>query len=111
MAFAAHQFKLSARQEDGAPLRDHLLASERASGKPHPMLADAPELPECLEPLWGDFLHLHHTRAPTMSGAAAISDVQIDAFQRVRRVRLEYWELAIIDAADRAYFEVKAEAE
>lgn len=100
MAFARHQFELSQPQEDGTPLLAHLQAAWRATGKAPAMLTEAPPLPEGLESLWRAFLELHDSRGSTGWGAARITFVDIDAWQRVTGERIDTRELNLIRKAD-----------
>lgn len=88
-------------------LREHLLAHERQTGDRHELLEHDP-LPDGCGPLWRDFMELHNSRSWAMGGPEGISFVDIDAWQRVRGVRLEAWEIAAVKAADRAYLGVHA---
>jgi hypothetical protein len=67
------------------------------------MLADAPALPEACIQLWADFLHMHQRRGASMNGPERITDVGIDAWQRIQGVRLAAWQLDAITLADNAY--------
>lgn len=100
MTFARHQFELSAPQDDGSPLLAHLEAVERATGKPHQMLADAPPLPGGCETLWRDFLEMHHCRGSTGFGAMRITFTDMDAWQRLRSTMLKPWEIDLIRRTD-----------
>lgn len=86
-------------------LREHLLTHQRMTGEAHPML-DGPRLPAGCAPLWRDFMELHNARSWGDGGPKAVSFVEIDAWQRVRRVHLAAWEIAAVKAADRAYLGV-----
>lgn len=108
-AFAKHHFELMTLQEDGKTLREHLESYERQSGRRHPILAEAPELPPGCGSLWGDFMSLHTTRGSNGFGPARISFSDIDAYQRIRRVTLEPWEIDAIRRADAAYIAHHAE--
>lgn len=109
MTFAAHQFKLNARQSDGATLREHLeVASARRIH--HPLLTDQPELPAELEELWREFTDLHSSRGAGLAGPLPITFADIDVYQRVTGTPLKQWEIEAIRRADRAFFESCAEA-
>ena len=100
MAFARHQFELSAPQEDGQTLLAHLQAVEERTGKVHSMIANAPQLPEGLSCLWTAFLALHECRGSNGFGASRISFADIDCFQRVTGTRLQPWEVEWVRKAD-----------
>lgn len=89
---------------------EHLAAVWERTGSEPARLRDAPELPLVMEPLWADFLQLHNTRGSSGFGAARISFVDIDAWQRVTGVRLRPWQIEAIRAADNAYFAAQAKA-
>lgn len=100
MAFARHQFELSAPQDDGQPLIEHLRAGELRTGKVPDFIVNAPPLPEGCEMLWQRFLSLHLSRGSAGFGMARITFVDIDAFQRVTRTMLSPWEIDLIRKAD-----------
>lgn len=104
MGYAAHQFKLAVPQADGLPLREHLIAYERQLKRPHPMMADAPELPSELSPLWEQFLQLHASRGFTGMGPAPITYQDMDSFLRVTGATFEPWEVDVVRRADHEYF-------
>lgn len=87
-------------------MREHLEAYEQHTGMKHPQLLDAPELPGGLEMLWADFVDLHISRGSTGLGPARITYLDIDAFQRVRNVRLLSWQIDAIQRADTEYMRV-----
>lgn len=107
-AFAAHEFELSAPQDDGATLREHLMAYQRQTGRQHPSVTDAPALPVGCSALWRDFMALHSSR-PVGMAPGRITFGEIDAFQRVTGVCLAAWEVDAIRAADAAYIANYAE--
>jgi hypothetical protein len=67
-------------------------------------MAEAPELPETLLPLWEDFLKLHTSRGVGMSGPAGISYRDIGYFQEVTKSYFTPWEVDVILKADREFF-------
>lgn len=100
MAFARHQFELSAPQDDGLPLIDHLRSVERQTGRAHPMIADGPPIPPGCAQLWIDFLELHGSRGSAGFGMARITFADIRAWQDVRGVRFDQWEIDCIRKVD-----------
>ena len=88
-------------------LREHLLAHERQTGDRHELLDHEP-LPAGCAPLWRDFMELHNARSWGDGGPKPVSFVELDAWQRVRGVRLAAWEIAAVKAGDRAYLGVHA---
>lgn len=91
-------------------LREHLLTAQRRTGEVHPMLADGPRPPAGCGPLWRDFMELHNSRSWGEGGPKPISFVELDAWQRVRGVRLAAWEIAAVRAADAGFLGVHARA-
>lgn len=82
MAFAAHEIKLSARQQDGAPLRQHLLAVAQATGLRPPEL-DGPLLPPSLAHVWAWWRELASARPSTGMGPGAIGWADIAYWSRL----------------------------
>lgn len=106
-SFARSQFELSAKQEDGCTLREHLEAVAERSGRQPAALANAPRLPEGLAPLWRDFMELHGCRGSGF-GPARITYVDIAAFQHVTGRVFSPWELSAIQGADSEYIAFQA---
>jgi hypothetical protein len=100
MAFARHQFELSQPQDDGLALIEHLRSVERQTGKVHPLVANGPTMPRGCSQLWVDFLELHGSRGSTGFGAARITFTDLKAWQDVRGVRLDAWEIDAIRKVD-----------
>ena len=88
-------------QGDGKPLRDHLQAVARATGK-RPAELDAPPLPDSLYPLWQIYLQLDAGRGAGGFGAAAIGWQDIAAWQRITGQPLTGWEAETLIRTDRA---------
>ena len=103
-SYAGFEFKLSARQDDGSTLREHMEAFSERAGRPHPMIADGPELPEGCADLWRAFLALHVRRGSNGFGPSRITFLDLDAYQRVTRRRLASWEVEAIMQADDEFF-------
>lgn len=76
---------------------------EAVTGRAHPMIANAPALPRGCDQLWADFIHLHRRRGNNGFGPSAITDIEVDAFQRVHRVALTWWQIEAIFGADDAF--------
>lgn len=91
--------QLSARQPDGATLRQHLQAAAAASGRADPRLLHQP--PAAARALWDAFVELNAGR-PVGMAAGAIALGEIEAWQRLHRVRLTPWEVSTLLAMDRA---------
>jgi hypothetical protein len=92
--------ELCARQPDGAPLAQHLLAAQRATGRADERLLARP--PAAGAWLWGVFLQLHHARGAGGMGPAPITLPDLQAWQQVYGVRLAPWEVETLQAMDHA---------
>lgn len=88
--------RLSETQADGATLRDHLLAAAAQGSARDPML-DA-TVPLGAETLWECFASLSASRA----AESGIAPSEIEAWQRLRGVKLTPWEVDTLEAVDRA---------
>ena len=99
--------RLNERQADNAPLRAHLQAEARATGKTDPMLLV--RVPAAATALWEAFCELSDAR-PTGLGPSAIPSLEIELWQRQSGVRLTPWEIDTIKAMDRASRAAMAEA-
>lgn len=73
------------------------------SGKEPAALADRPRLPEGLDPLWRDFSELHDSRGSNGFGPMRITFGDIHAWQAVKGVTLEAWEVEAVRRADNAF--------
>lgn len=92
--------KLQARQQDGAPLRDHLLAAAQSGGGLDPLLLEiCPPEGRRLYDVWRD---LASARPQGLGGASAIPPSEVLAWQTLHGVRLTPWELDTLAAMDRA---------
>jgi hypothetical protein len=100
LAFARRQFELSQPQEDGQPLIAHLRFVQQKTGRVDEMIANAPPLPDGLQPLWGTFLELHDSRGSTGWGPMRITYADMDAFCRVTGAALKPWEIEVIRKTD-----------
>jgi len=100
---------LGALQEDGTTLRQHLENWEGQMRKRHPLLVEEPTLPAGCSSLWRNFMALHRTRGSNGFGPARISFTDMDAYQRLRRMTLDPWEIEAIGRADSAYMAHHAE--
>ncbi len=107
-AFARFEFEMS-KNVEGQPVREHLEAYKRQTGRVHPTLMNAPALPSGCEPLWNDFLALSFSRQSGGYGPSAIALTDIEAFQRLEGIQFRSWELRAIRAADREYLAFHAE--
>lgn len=107
IAFAEYQFWLSRPEEDGEPLREHLLAGERQGHEPsRRYLREGPCLPAGGEGLWAKFLRLHNRRGGGAMGPGLITWQDIDAFQAVTGFVLLGFEVEMIEALDNAWIKI-----
>lgn len=100
MAYARHQFMLSQPQDDGKPLIDHLRAVQAKTGKVDELIAEAPDLPDGLAPLWRDFLELHDSRGSNGWGPSRITYADLRAYSDMTGTTLEAWEIEALRKAD-----------
>ena len=84
--YAEASFKLNSRQKDGSTRREHYIAA----GIPESDWG-LPDFPILLFDLWEWFLLLHADRCGGTGGP--ITHVSMDAFCRLRGVRLSKWEM------------------
>ena len=96
------EYELSARQGDGASLRTHLRRLADNTGKSDPRLHIV--WPATGRSVWDVFCSL--SRPPSMSGASPISMQEIAAYQTVHRIRLNPWELEMIQVFDSIALEI-----
>ncbi|MBC7860286.1 MAG: hypothetical protein H7Z39_16255 [Burkholderiaceae bacterium] len=83
-------------------MRTHLQRLAKNTGKVDPRLAI--EWPALGLPIWNEFKRLG--RPPSMNGIEPIGALQIDAHQRVYRIRFTDWELDTIAMFDAIAMEV-----
>lgn len=108
IAYGEHEFKLLKRQDDGATLRDHLLAAERA-GATVPEL-EGPPLPACLAYLWAWFVELSSARGGTgMGGVNPIGYQELAAWAGLRGISPTPFELEAIRRLDEALLRSQAD--
>lgn len=69
-----------------------------------------PALPPEVRHLWHTFLELHRTRPSSGFGSSAITFGEMDAWQRLKRMPFEAWEVDAIRELDDAWLEVTADA-
>jgi hypothetical protein len=99
--------QLSRRQADGTPLRAHLQAEARATGKPDPLLLA--QVPAAGAALWEAYCELSAMR-PSGMGPCAIPGLEYELWQRHGGVRLTPWEIDTLKAMDRAALAAVADA-
>lgn len=103
MAFAEHEFKLSAPQKEGGTLRDSLKIGALRSPVYAAMLR-GPPLPRPGEWIWTVYTQLTVERDWSDHGSPrAIKSRDIESWCSLRGVRLAPWELAAISRLDQAY--------
>lgn len=93
---------------EGSTYREHLMAAQRRSGRVPERLANAPKLPSGCDVLWRDFMTLRGMAGSNGFGPSRIGFHDIDGYQRVKRIRLQPWEIEAIRQADSAYIELRS---
>jgi hypothetical protein len=94
---ARAEFELSARQGDGATLREHLRRHAKNTGKVDERLQI--QWPREGKAIWMVFNEMGR-QYTGFGGALPVSMTEIDAWQRVHRIRLTPWELEMIHVFD-----------
>lgn len=106
---------MGARQEDGSSLKDHI---ESAKNNPFAKLTPKPKAEEVLEEqppmlpdaaayVWTYFVRLHARRSQAgMGGFLALSYQEMVAFEQLEQIKLEHWEIMLIEAVDRKFLEI-----
>lgn len=100
---------MNAIQGDGATLRQHWQMYERQTGKTPDALNVAPP-PDAIAHVWQWFLSLHRRRRVGMNGPEPLDDLAIEAWAKLRRIRLLPVEVEALAALDEAYFVSVADA-
>lgn len=91
-------------QKDGKTLRWHLETVYEQTGK-MPEQLDIPELPYEVAHIWDCFLKLSAKRTSGFKERNPLSELEIEAWERRRRMRLDPFEIECIDALDRVYLD------
>lgn len=100
-------FELGARQKDGATLRDHLESDARQGGfESQWRLDNPPPLSPHIAHVWAWYCDLCQTRQSYGMGPSRLSRLEIQAWERDERVRLEPWERRAIMALDAEHLTV-----
>lgn len=73
-------------------------------------MPEPPALPPEVRHLWHTFLELNRTRPSSGFGASAIPFAEMDAWQRLKRMPFEAWEVDAIRELDDAWLESQAES-
>ena len=89
--------RLARKMPDGSPLRAHLLAEARATGRPDPALTA--RVPPAGTALWRTFTQLRG-RGPGLSGG--LTHGELAAWQQLHGVALTAWEVDTLLAMDDA---------
>jgi len=107
LGFAGRETALSARQEDGATLREHLQSHERQSGERHPLLEDV-ECDESIIYLWDYFCSMNARRTGNGFGLNPITDEGVEAWARRRGIRLERFENYALDMLEQLFLSLQS---
>ena len=100
--FARAEFALDVRQEDGHTLKQHLITAWKQTGKKPAELA-VPDKPPSVEYLWEYWRELHRCRNNFGWGHMHLTHLEIDAWKRNTKRKLDPWELEAILQVDNAY--------
>jgi hypothetical protein len=100
---ALAEFALGVRQEDGVTLNDHLLVAWEQTGIMPEQLADLPERNPLTNYIWEYFWELSRRRGNNGFGIQRINYLDLDAWGRQTKRRLDLWELEALLAIDDAY--------
>ena len=104
MAFADHQFLMLRPAGDGYTRRQHLEAAAAVSIDAALQL-ESPPLPAVAEPIWHWYCELSGSAVSSGMGPAVITHQQIEAWSRLRRIRLTGIELDWLLGLDRRRME------
>lgn len=91
-------------------MQQHLEQVEKATGR-RPVDLDGPEFPILCENVWNDFASLSSRRSYGMGGPLPITYESIFAWCNLTRVRLNSWELEVIEALDSLWLRTMQEPE
>jgi len=100
--FAKRELWLKDEIKTGGTRQDNLETVWRQTGKMPPELAPV-EVPDEALYLWGYFISLSSRRSGNGYSANPISNVEIQAWQRLSGVELLPWELDVIDMFEQVY--------
>ena len=103
MSFAEREFELIKIQDDGLPLRDHLMNLWRQTKEQPELLATQPPLPSGAEHVWGWFCEAHACRN---SPNSRITGQALQAIEWMLGVEMELWERTAIRHLDALYLKV-----
>lgn len=104
MSHAAHVFKLSARQGDGATLRAHLEKGAKAGRQDLAAELQGPPLPAGFAYLWRWFQELHTRRTAGMHGPAPITWQDLVAWSQLTGAEPSPWDCDVLMLLDNAFF-------
>lgn len=105
MDYAEREFALSATDKDGNSYRDHLQGQLKRARTPERQAELEEELalppfPEALRYLWTAFVRMRRRNAGNGYGPTPITWADIDAYSRLSGLRLQPWEIEIIELLD-----------
>jgi len=87
---------------DGTTQRDHIESYQQQTGV-IPEGWEPVECPACMRYLWGYFLEMNCRRTSTGFGINPISHEALDAWQRLRGIKLLPFEIRALDALESAF--------
>lgn len=109
--FAETDFAYSAKGEDGHSKRDHLIsAAEQGNKAAQQELDEIPKCPQATLYLWNYFLKLDAKRQSNGFGVLPLLISEMEAWFRLRRIKLDHWELDALDRLDTLYLASRVQA-
>lgn len=101
LAFAEHEIELSARQPDGATLREHLEKHGRDTGETPDELIPVP-CPESMLYLWGYFVSMSARR-----GDDPINNQEIQAWAQLRGIVFAPFEVEALERLEALHAKIR----
>jgi len=109
LQFAEHEISLSARQSDGATLREHLESLANQTGE-MPQELEAVDCPEPIRYLWGYFTSMSKRRTWNGGMANPISNQEMQAWAQPRGIALSAFDVEALDDLETMYIEHQSKA-
>lgn len=103
LEFADAEWALSKLQDDGAPLRGHLLRVQEQAGITDPLLEV--ECPEALVYLWEYFQRVNVRRIWRKDGPEKITNAELLAWSQLHCVPLASWEAEVLEMMETRFHE------
>ena len=107
LGYIGNEIALSARQKDGATLREHLKSLERQSGNTPEQLREIP-CEESAKYLWWYFLSMNARRGTNGFSANPITNAEVLAWSARKGIKLEPFENDILDSIETLFMTLTA---